>query len=226
MFPYDAISEYQNWRKAVARRPSTEIDPQAKVRFTIDRSTKIASAGSCFAKRISESLREYGFNYYLAEPGPPWLTAAQKAEYGYGLYSARYGNIYTTLQLLQLCRRMTGDFSPVESIWRGKDGELLDPFRPTIQPGGFASIEELEADRTFHLAAVKRMFEEIDVFVFTLGLTETFCHREDQAAYPVCPGRGIGEFDPDRYVSFVGLTKWLHHARVECRTICPPSATA
>ena len=66
----------------------------------------------------------------LGEP----LAEAQ----GYGLYSARYGNIYTARQLRQLIDRAYGNFSPVEDIWTQPDGSVLDPFRPSVQPGGFA----------------------------------------------------------------------------------------
>jgi len=198
MFPYDGIADYQNWRRAVGRVDPHRIDPQADVRFTLDRTTRIASAGSCFASRIAESLQTYGFNYLVVEPGPRWLDREQRAAYGYGEYSARYGNVYTTLQLLQLAERSVGRFEPLERVWRGSAG-MLDPFRPSIQPDGFVSEAELEADRVQHLAAVRRLWEELDVLVFTLGLTETWADRRDGAVFPACPGRGAGEFDPERY---------------------------
>jgi len=48
------------------------------------------------------------------------------------------------------------------------------------------------------------MIEELDIFVFTLGLTETWISTLDGAAFPVCPGTVAGEFDPARhtYVNF------------------------
>jgi hypothetical protein len=49
------------------------------------------------------------------------------------------------------------------------------------------------------------MLRESDVFVFTMGLTETWVCAADGAALPLCPGAGIGTFDPDRY-AFVNLT--------------------
>jgi hypothetical protein len=198
MFPYDGIADYQNWRRAVARVDSHRIDPHAAAKFTLDRSTRIASAGSCFAGRIAESLQSYGFNYHVVEPGPRWLDREQRAAFGYGEYSARYGNVYTTLQLLQLAQRSLGTFEPLERVWQGPDG-VLDPFRPSIQPDGFVSADELEADRAQHLAAVRTLLGETDVFVFTLGLTETWADRRDGAVFPACPGRGHGAFDPDRY---------------------------
>ena len=43
------------------------------------------------------------------------------------------------------------------------------------------------------------MFENLDVFVFTLGLTECWRSRQDGAVYPLCPGVEGGAFDPDKY---------------------------
>ena len=37
-----------------------------------------------------------------------------QAPHGYGIYSARFGNIYTARQLLQLIQRAYGEFVPVE----------------------------------------------------------------------------------------------------------------
>ena len=73
-----------------------------------------------------------------------------------------------------------------------------------IQPAGFRTARELEADREQHLAAVRRAFEELDVFIFTFGLTECWPARSDGAAFPLAPGVAGGKFDPDRYV-FVNL---------------------
>ncbi len=197
-FPYDGIADYQNWKKAVTLVDNGRIDPHAGIRFKVDRDTKFVSAGSCFAQRIAESLQDYGFNYLVVEPGPPWLSRDQKLDYSYGLYSARYGNIYTTLQLLQLAQRATGEFVPADDYWTSPEG-VVDPFRPSIQPGGFSTVEELQADRQQHLASVLTMLRELDVFVFTLGLTETWCSAIDGAAFPTCPGKRFGEFDPQRY---------------------------
>lgn len=90
-------------------------------------------------------------------------------------------------------------FAPRDDIWIEDDGRLIDPFRPQIQPGGFASLREYQIDRQKHFAAVRRAFEELDVFVFTLGLTEAWRSREDGAVYPVCPGAAGGTFDPEKH---------------------------
>jgi hypothetical protein len=43
------------------------------------------------------------------------------------------------------------------------------------------------------------MFETLDVFVFTLGLTECWRSTADGAVFPICPGVEGGTFDPDKY---------------------------
>jgi hypothetical protein len=43
------------------------------------------------------------------------------------------------------------------------------------------------------------MFEECDVFVFTLGLTETWRSKIDGTVYPLAPGVSGGSFDPGRH---------------------------
>jgi hypothetical protein len=109
------------------------------------------------------------------------------------------------VQFEQLLLRALGRFTPQEEYWSAREGAFLDPFRPLIQPGGFASVEELEYDRRAHLEAVVRAVQRSDVFVFTLGLTEAWVDRRDGAVYPVPPGRGRGTFDPER-VEFQNFT--------------------
>ncbi len=135
----------------------------------------------------------------MAEAGHPNLSAAIRARNGYGLFSARYGNMYTARQLLQTFDRAYGRDTPVEPAWTNAHGGVVDPFRPTVQPGAFISVDEMLADRALHLAAVRRMFEQLDVFVFTLGLTECWRSRLDGAVFPICPGVEAGAFDDERY---------------------------
>jgi GSCFA family len=121
----------------------------------------------------------------------------ERAAGNYGVYSARYGNIYTTRQLLQLFDRAYGRFEPLLDVWTGTDGRYVDPFRPQIEQNGFDSPQALHEDRARHFAAVRRMFEELDIFVFTFGLTETWLHKPDGAALPLAPGVAGGEFNED-----------------------------
>jgi hypothetical protein len=197
--PYRALPATAHWRRGVADVPLPEIDPVGDFKFKLAPSDKVASAGSCFAQHIARHLAAGGLLHYVAEPGHPLGTAETDRQFGYGMFSARYGNVYTSRQLLQLLLRALGEFTPQEPCWRAAGGGYLDPFRPTVEPDGFASREEMEADRAGHLGAVRRMFETLDVFVFTLGLTEYWRARADGAAFPLCPGVAGGAFEPSRY---------------------------
>jgi hypothetical protein len=104
------------------------------------------------------------------------------------MFSARYGNIYTVRQLLHLLREATG-VAPVSAVsWRREDGRWVDAQRPTMFSAGFASPDAVLAERTTHLTAVRRMFAECSVFIFTLGLTEAWVSTEGDAVFPLAPG--------------------------------------
>jgi hypothetical protein len=197
--PYEQAAPYRRWRTGVAEIPAAEVDPVVSLPFVISPSDRIVTAGSCFAQHIAPYLRQHGYHFLETETAHPILSAGLASAYGYGVYSARYGNIYTARQLLQLLRRAYGKFQPVDHVWE-QEGRFFDPFRPSIQPGGFASQAEYEADRRQHFAAVRRALEELDYFLFTLGLTECWVSRQDGAAYPVCPGTVAGRFDPEQHV--------------------------
>jgi hypothetical protein len=195
--PYVALPDSSFWKQSVSRVAARDFDPVTEVPFRITRTDAVATAGSCFAQHISKRLRSGGFRFLATEKAQD-AAAVEGAAPGYD-FSARYGNIYTARQLLQLFDRAYGYFSPRESHWALPGGRFCDPFRPQIEPDGFTSVEALVADRERHFAAVREMFEQLDIFVFTLGLTETWVSRLDGAVYPVAPGVAGGEFDPARY---------------------------
>lgn len=190
--PYTTLPPSAYWRRGVAGVAATALDPVTAVRFRLDRQTRIATAGSCFAQHIARHIRTGGGTCLITEPGHPLLGAARLAAFNYGTFTARFGNIYTTRHLRQLLERAYGLRQAEDDIWQDEDGRFIDPFRPFIQPGGFHSRAEYDADRHVHYAAVRRMVETADVFVFTLGLTEAWENTSDGMVYAVCPGCGAG----------------------------------
>jgi hypothetical protein len=200
--PYKGLQPYQYWHSAIETQAAEAVDPALGTNFVVPREAKVATAGSCFAQHISRALHEHGFNYYVAEPAPAGLTAEPA---GYGVFSARYGNIYTARQLVQLFDRAVGDFLPEEDAWQRADGRFVDPFRPRVEPQGFASLQALDADRNRHLAAVRDMFESLDFLVFTLGLTEAWVSRIDGAVFPLAPGVVADGLDGKRH-AFVNFS--------------------
>lgn len=212
--PYHGLAGHQFWRRGVEKVEWTQLDPVVSSPIAVAPSDRVATAGSCFAQHISRTLERSGFRYFVAEDAPAGMPAAEQAERNYRVFSARYGNLYTARQLLQLMERAYGRFVPVEDHWQRDDGRFVDPFRPQVEPAGFASVEDLRAARAEHLAEVRRMFEQLDVLVFTLGLTETWRHREDGAVFPLAPGVAGGDFEPARHEFVnVGVAEVVHDLR-------------
>lgn len=197
--PYDSLPEDRFWRTAVADRDAMEISGLWKPKIEVKRKTRIATAGSCFAQHFAKALVARKYRWLDFEPGPEGLTAAQKHDYHYGTFSFRTGNIYTPRMLRQwLTWALTATKPPAE-VWE-LDGRFYDPFRPSVEPGGFASPEELHASRQDTLAAIRRGLKQSQVFVFTLGLTESWRDRDSRLEYAVCPGTMAGTFDANRHV--------------------------
>ena len=197
--PYASLPPRCFWRRSVERVEPFALDPVANASFSIDKTDRVATAGSCFAQHISRSLADSGFNYYVVEQAPAGLPAEAARAQNYGTYSARFGNIYTVRQLLQLFQQAYNRFSPLEQAWRRGDGRYVDPFRPQVDPDGMETEEQVAESRAAHLRAVRQMFETLDVFVFTLGLTEAWRSKVDGAVFPVAPGVAAGVFDGQQH---------------------------
>lgn len=196
--PYSDLPDHCFWSRSHRDKTAAEIDPVVSGAFTLTPEMKIATAGSCFAQHIARYLKAQGYNYLVTEGAHPVLEDKVAESFGYGVFTARFGNIYTVRQLLQLAQRAYGDFAPTEDAWEEENG-VIDPFRPNIQPVPFASMLEHDKAREVHFAAVREMLETADVFVFTLGLTEAWISKEDGAVFPLAPGVAGGVFDPERH---------------------------
>lgn len=193
--PYQDLPDRQFWRNDPGIAKGSLFDPVSAVTFRIRRSDRVVSAGSCFAEHLGRQLAKAGFSHFITEPAHPMIGEKLARQYGYGLYAARYGNVYTARQLLQLLHRAFGHFAPLAVSWPCCNGRVVDPFRPGIQPQGFVSKAELMLDQRQHFAAIRRAVEEMDVFVFTLGLTEAWEDTRDGAIFPIAPGVSGGVWD-------------------------------
>ena len=196
--PYQSLPNSAFWRTGVASRNPLHLQNLYKKKFTIAPTDKIATAGSCFAQHIGMRLARNQFNYCDFEPAPAELPHVLRRKFGYGIYSARYGNVYTIQQFSQLFDRAHGIFTPTERFWE-HEGRYIDPFRPTIEPDGFASLAEFDAMQNYHFECVRTMFKSVDILIFTLGLTEAWVNLQDGSVYPICPGTIAGEFDETKY---------------------------
>ena len=193
--PYRGLPPTRFWRGAVGGVAPEAFDPVTSLPFSIGPSDRVAAAGSCFAQHIARNLVAAGFHFLRTEAAAGF-SAASAADFSVASaadfsaasaadFSAAFGNIYTARQLHQLMLRAYALMRPVDSAWRRPDGRWVDPFRPQILEAESAAV--IVAAREAHLATVRDMFEQCDVFIFTLGLTEAWL-AADGAALPVPPG--------------------------------------
>lgn len=198
MHPYESLDEKFFWSSAVAKRSLFDIDGLWVPKFDISKTMKVATFGSCFAQHIGKSLAARGFNWFITEPPPQGLSPQNAAKFNYGVFSARTGNIYTT-SLLKQWVEWSCEGKPIPNeVWE-KDGRFFDPFRPNIEPNGFESIDELHRSRAAATDSFRDACCDSDIFVFTLGLTESWGNSELGHEYPMCPGTICGDFNPDQH---------------------------
>jgi hypothetical protein len=189
--PYKTLSDSHFWKKAVAEKANSEIWPVSARKFALTKSDRLATAGSCFAQNVAKYLRAKDSVDFIE-------TEALSAEDP--VFSGRYGNIYTARQLVQLFDEcQSGIADPACAIQR-HDGRYVDVNRPLISEAGFATAAEVLTARQAHITAIKPVFNDADVFVFTLGLTESWCSKTSGKVYPVCPG--IYSDDPNTDYAF------------------------
>jgi 2-polyprenyl-3-methyl-5-hydroxy-6-metoxy-1,4-benzoquinol methylase len=217
--PYAALPDTQFWSRSVEKVERHLLDPCGPAKFIIQPDHKIISAGSCFAQVVAKVLQSNGFNYLVSEAAPD-LPLAEQARRNYGVYSARYGNLFTPKQLRQLLHEAFDGAVPVERFWRKSDGTFLDPYRPLIEPDGFATAEQMAESRDVMLEAVRTMVREADVFVYTLGITECWRSAADGWVFPFVPGACGGTFDKERheFINF-GFVEALDDVRMALEII-------
>lgn len=198
MHPYSNLPDQNFWKRFVPNLPWRELPLGGQAKFQLHASSKIATAGSCFAQHIARYLNRTGRSAYIAEVPHPLVAAFGGEVESYQLFSARYGNIYTARQCLELFNQAFGLIPMIEDFVE-QDDRAYDLLRPNAIPDGFPGLREARADRIYHLACVKKLFETTDVFVFTLGLTECWYNTEAGHTYPVCPGTVRGEYNTQLY---------------------------
>lgn len=191
--PYASFPGTSYWRPSVADVNMLEIRDLWVSKNRISQADTVVTAGSCFAQHISRAMIRNGFKWIDAEPAPETLPQALRRKYGYGVFSFRTGNIYTASLLRQWVEAAFGKNHLDDELWE-KDGRYFDPMRPAIEPNGFASRKECLALREHSLQAMRKALSGVDVFVFTLGLTEGWRNRKTGLVYAACPGTIAGEF--------------------------------
>ena len=187
MNPYQDLPKSSFWRSGVVE--DQQYLNMHNPKWGIDTADCIVTMGSCFAQHVGKKLKSTGFNV-------PYFDSADGIKSK--AYSANYGNIYTVRQALQLLQESNGKFFRDEKYWAVESG-YLDPLRPNVFSSPFKSKDELDRNRNLHLKSVRRAIEELDVLVFTLGLTEAWERVSCKSVLPVIPGVLGGSFHKDDY---------------------------
>jgi hypothetical protein len=198
MHPYKNLEEKFFWSTAVAQKNMFDISELWDPKFPISHLSKVITFGSCFAQHIGRALQKRGFRWLITEPNPFQLNREDAVRFNYDVFSSRTGNIYTVTLLKQWVSWATGETRPPDEIWE-YDGRFYDPFRPNIEPNGFSSPEEMVQSREMAIEAFRIGLTSANVFVFTLGLTESWFNREYGYEYPLCPGTVVGLYDESQH---------------------------
>ena len=194
MNPYLGLDEIFFWSSAVAKKNMFDIERLWSPKFKVEKNQKISTFGSCFAQHIGKALIDNGFNHLITEAPPLGLTHSNARKLNYGLFTARTGNIYTTSLFQQWMNWALSESTPPDEVWQ-KNDRYFDPFRPTIEPNGFDSVDELYQSRKITIEAFKEALISSNLMVITLGLTESWINDLDSYEYPICPGTLVGAFE-------------------------------
>jgi hypothetical protein len=222
--PYESLPDNAFWRTGVSSKNALSISGLWRPKHALGKNHKISTAGSCFAQHIGKALSRNGYSWHDAEPAPEGFDDQLAKDYNYGIFSFRTGNIYTTAALLQWVTWALDLATPPDEVWE-KDGRFYDPFRPAIEPNGFASPDEMFASRQATLKAIRHAIEDTNRFVFTLGLTEAWLNRAGGYTYAMCPGTLAGSYDPELHAfqnyRFVDVLRDLKQAIRHMRAANP-----
>lgn len=135
-----------------------------KTRF-IQKSTPVASMGSCFAVEIKQYLEKGNFNFITTEDS--WAG------------SAGWGRVYTTKNMLQVIQYSFCDFWPQIPISHNDRG-FFDPYR---EGNFFSTREEAEKDNTRHRREARNALGSCQVLVLTPGQNEAWITIGDGLAW-------------------------------------------
>ena len=223
--PYVGLPPRQFWRSAVSDIPAELFDPVDDPPFLINADTKVATAGSCFAQHIALALRNAGLNYFVAEPPPSDLSLEEATDRQYGSSpldtgtSTRRDNSFSYMIVLSALSSLT--------IAHGYALMADMSIRSDQQwnPAAF-QLQRLSSGRaTLISSAVRRLFEQLDVLVMTLGLTEAWSSKSDGAVVPLAPGVVADPSDPQRYefvnFSVAEVANDLHEFRAKLKAVNP-----
>jgi len=202
--PYQNLPPQAFWRSAIVEQSEAALDHLFVPKFALTHETTLMTAGSCFAQHMHRALSNAGWNVLQAEPMADIVPRKLAAKYGYGIYSARYGNLYTARQFRQLIQEALGETPLSLLVWQ-REGRYFDALRPSIEPDGYDTAHDVKRARIEHITAVRALLQRAECIIFTLGLTECWEDTNTGLALPTAPGTIAGDYD-EASVTFRNFT--------------------
>jgi hypothetical protein len=188
--PIHQFETWQVWPGSYGNHPAGPGYPRpTPPDLRLDRSTPLASMGSCFAREIKTLLLERGYNYIQEEADHP---AAKHA-------SAAWERVYNTFSMRQIFEYTFADWSPSPRWWSTPvSGRIQDPYRRIIL---YDSLAEAEEEFARHRLRSRTALTRAQVLILTLGLTEIW---QDRAGQVICLPSGPyvmegGDMGPYRF---------------------------
>ncbi|MEZ5767653.1 MAG: GSCFA domain-containing protein [Paracoccaceae bacterium] len=135
--PYSDLPPHAFWRLC-RDDPRFRISDIYAPKCRLAPGMKVATAGSCFAQNIGKYIRTSRLHLVDAEPAPRGMAPETARRFGFGLFSARYGNVYTARQLRQLFQDAWSGTVHDAAIWQ-RDGRVYDGLRPNTDPRASAA---------------------------------------------------------------------------------------
>jgi hypothetical protein len=183
------FESWQVWPGSYKNPPTDGTYPSpGNLGLKIDRSTTIASMGSCFARNIRNVLLKEDYAYITEETHHPASVHA----------SAAWERAYNTFSMRQIFEYTFEEFNPELRWWICPESKRVqDPYRRIIY---YDSMKEAEADFKRHRTHSRRALEQAEVFILTLGLTEIWEDKKDGSVICLPSGPYVKEGgDMSRY---------------------------
>ena len=182
MHPKHRFEPWQVWPGSYGNKFTPGEYPNSQNSgLKIDKTTPIASMGSCFAREIRKVLLRNEYNYILEET-EQW--AAVHA-------SAAWERTYNTFCMRQIFDYTFNEFKPETRWWVSPEtSQVQDPYRRIIL---YESIGAAEKDFANHIECSKRAITRAKVFILTLGLTEIWENIHDQSVICLPSGPYVNE---------------------------------
>lgn len=147
----------------------------------INRTTPIASIGSCFAREIRKVLIREGYNYITEETHHPAAVHA----------SAAWERVYNSFSLRQIFEYTFEDWHPELRWWQSpQTHQIQDPYRRIIL---YDTLATAEADFAQHRMHSRKALQKAQLLILTLGLTEIWQDKSDGAVICLPSGPYVNE---------------------------------